>query len=186
MDFPCQSAASFTEFGQAFEWSESPSLDPFSTHKHGIQQAWQYLSRWLCGRAKCYSEFLFLQWEDSFAEDLCWLDGGVEKRVCIPSVLPPLLDLSPSATQLYYARTNHSMLHTVRSFERLIANTAEEVILLQETDSATANDRLYHFKLEWFDDHDNSLRECMPCLNHQVAGLTCCLLITDSSWYFRN
>ncbi len=102
---------------------------------------------------------------------LCWLDlDGVEKRLSFPLVLPPLLVLSPSAPQLYYATTNHPMLHTVWSLERLIANTAEEVILLQETDSATANDRLYHFKLQRFDDHDNALRECMPCLSHQVAG----------------
>lgn len=31
---------------------------------------------------------------------LCSLDEGVEKRVCIPLVLPPLLVLSPSAQQL--------------------------------------------------------------------------------------
>ena len=99
---------------------------------------------------------------------ICWLIGGEQKMMCMPLVIPPLLVLTPSAPQLYYATTNHPMLHTIRSFERLITETAGEQILLQETDSATANDRLYHFKLNRFDG-DRALRECMPCLNHQVT-----------------
>lgn len=58
-------------------------------------------------------------------------------------------------------------MHTVRTFEQMIMKSAEEVVWLQESDSASANIRLFHFRLgRHFE--DKSLREISLCQSHQV------------------
>lgn len=104
---------------------------------------------------------------------LSWVNGmndGIRKTLCLPLVLPPLLVVTPNAPQLHYATQNHPLLHTIKSLQKLIAATAEEQVFLQETDSASANDRLFHFKLNRFGG-DRALRECIPCFNHQAVGV---------------
>lgn len=80
-------------------------------------------------------------------------------------VCPPLPVLSPSADRLHYALQNHPALQTISKLESLILGTGEEQIRLQETDAASANQRLYHFRIQ--DQKDNCLRELILCANHQ-------------------
>ena len=82
-------------------------------------------------------------------------------------VCPPILVLSPSADRIYYALEGHPSLHTVRSLENLILQTAEECIRLQETDAASANQRVYHPRLNKHKE-DGVLREMILCGNHQT------------------
>ncbi len=65
----------------------------------------------------------------------------------------------------FYALEHHPMLQTIRSFERLILATAQERVVLQETDSASPNERLYHHRLNLC--KGDVLREIMVCHNHQ-------------------
>lgn len=57
------------------------------------------------------------------------------------------------------------MLQTIRNFERLILATAQERVVLQESDSASANERLFHHRLNLC--KGDVLREIMLCQNHQ-------------------
>lgn len=80
-------------------------------------------------------------------------------------VCPPVLVLSPSADRLFYALENHPSLQTISKFLNLIISTASEKIVLQETDAASANERLYNHRLNV--SNDDILREIVVCHNHQ-------------------
>lgn len=61
------------------------------------------------------------------------------------------------------------MMYSIRRFESLIMGCAEETILLQETDSASANERLYNHRLNLSEaQEDTTLREWMVCHSHQA------------------
>ena len=57
-------------------------------------------------------------------------------------------------------------METISKLERLILNTASEKIWLQETDAASANERLYNYRLA-AGKNDGILREMLLCQNHQ-------------------
>ena len=115
----------------------------------------------------------------------------ISNKVC-----PPLLVLSPSAERLHYALENHPTLKTISKLETMIMSCASETISLQETDSASANERLYNYRLHAYD-NDHTLRELVICQNHQnnlaegsLVATTHQSLISDffsfsffASWY---
>lgn len=88
------------------------------------------------------------------------------RSIKIPIVCPSVIVLSPSAECIHYALANHPSLQTIFKLERLILSTAGEKLVLQETDSASANERLYNYRLH-VGKSDKILRELIVCHNHQ-------------------
>ena len=88
------------------------------------------------------------------------------RSIKLPIVCPSVIVLSPSAENIHYALANHPSLQTIFKLEKLIMSTAEEKLVLQETDSASANERLYNYRLQ-VGKGDKVLRELIVCHNHQ-------------------
>ena len=79
------------------------------------------------------------------------------------------------------------MIQTIKRFETVIMETAQERVHLQECDGAGANERLYHHRLNISQSRqDPTLREVMLCHNHQsnlietsLVGNTYSRLVSD-------
>ena len=98
----------------------------------------------------------------------------------IMQVCPPLLLVSPAAHHIWWALTNHPSLHSIRTFESLILQTASEKVHLQESDNASANDRLHHWHMRQKEE-SGMLMECIFCHSHQNALVeTAAVTLTDS------
>ena len=77
------------------------------------------------------------------------------------------------------------MVQTIKTLEKLIMGTAHETVFLQETDSASANERLWHHRLT-VNGKDGVLKENIVCHSHQcnlvetaVVGTTHERLVSD-------
>lgn len=81
-------------------------------------------------------------------------------------VCPPVLVLSPLADRIHYALENHPSFGTISKLVHLILSTASEKIWLQESDNASANERLYNYRLST-NKNNGLLRELVVCHNHQ-------------------
>ncbi|CAE7235350.1 unnamed protein product, partial [Symbiodinium necroappetens] len=87
--------------------------------------------------------------------------------VKLPLVLPPLLVLSPSSQQLQWAIANHPGLCAVKKLVETILTSAKERLAIQETDSASANERLLFWRLPKYKSA-GTLTDWMPCMSRQV------------------
>ena len=78
--------------------------------------------------------------------------------------------ISPSADHIWYGLRFHPTLSSIRTFERLILSTATNALHLQETDNASANERLHHHHMRHVEDSgESTLLECIYCHSHQNA-----------------
>lgn len=112
-------------------------------------------------------------------------EGSADPTIArFPLVCPPMLVLSPSADRIHWALNNHPCLQTILKMESAILATASERVHLQETDAASANERLYHHRLNTLS--SETLREVIFCHNHQnnllegsLVSVTHAKLISD-------